>query len=141
MGLPYHRGNTEDLADLPHEPVELTFDLQPTSYEFQAAHRIRVTISGADKDNTFTPEASPPPTVSVYVNKTYSSYIVLPIIPTIPRQQSVAATITSERSKSGLAAWSTVLVIGFGAAVLLVTVLSMTSYMLKKRKRYSNPSS
>ena len=140
MGLPYHRGNTEDLSNLPREPVELVFDLQPTSYEFQAAHRIRVTITGADKDNTLTPELSPPPTVSIYVNKTYGSYIILPVIPTAPRQKSSAATVNSDSPESGGAATPKLMVISLIAAALLVTVLSTTFYMLKKRKRHPKPS-
>jgi hypothetical protein len=35
---------------LGNEPVELVFDLLPTSYVFDAGHRIRVTITCADKD-------------------------------------------------------------------------------------------
>lgn len=81
MGLPYHRSFAEDLADLPKEPVELIFDLYPTSNIFDAGHRIRVTITGADRDNALTPELSPPPTVSIYRNANYASYIILPIIP------------------------------------------------------------
>lgn len=80
-GLPYHRSHAEDIAALPvGKPVELVFDLHPTSNIFDAGHRIRVTITGADKDNTLTPELSPAPTVSVYRNAEYASYIVLPVI-------------------------------------------------------------
>ena len=86
MGLPYHRSFAEDLADLPAgEPVELIFDLLPTSNIFDKGHRIRVTVTCADRDNTQTPELSPAPTVSVYRNADYASYIVLPIIPVDPQ--------------------------------------------------------
>jgi hypothetical protein len=34
LGLPYHRSYAEDIADLPDQPVELVFDLLPTSYVF-----------------------------------------------------------------------------------------------------------
>ncbi len=82
LGLPYHRSFAEDLADLPAgEPVELVFDLHPTSNIFDQGHRIRVTITFADRDNTQTPELSPAPTVSIYRNADYASYIILPIIP------------------------------------------------------------
>ena len=63
------------------EPVELVFDLHPTSNIFDKGHRIRVTITFADRDNTQTPELSPAPTVSIYRNANYASYIVLPVIP------------------------------------------------------------
>jgi len=82
LGLPYHRSFAEDIAELPDQPVELVFDLIPTSYIFPAGHRIRVTITCADKDNAMTPELTPPPTVHLYRDADHTSYIVLPIIPT-----------------------------------------------------------
>ena len=81
LGLPYHRSNAEDIADLPDEPVELVFDLLPTSYVFEAGHRIRITITCADKDNYLTPQLDPPPTVQLYREADHASYIELPIIP------------------------------------------------------------
>jgi putative CocE/NonD family hydrolase len=81
FGLPYHRSFAEDFAELPGDPTELVLDLQPTSYMFDVGHRIRVTITGADKDNALTPAQSPPPTVSVYRDADHASRIVLPIIP------------------------------------------------------------
>ena len=81
LGLPYHRSNAEDVADLPDQPVELVFDLIPTSYIFAPGHRIRVTITGADKDTALTPQLDPPPTVRLYRGAEHASHIVLPIIP------------------------------------------------------------
>jgi putative CocE/NonD family hydrolase len=82
LNLPYHRSFAEDIAEFPiEEPVELVFDLLPTSNIFDEGHCIRVTIVFADRDNTHTPELSPPPTVSIYRNADYASYIILPIIP------------------------------------------------------------
>ena len=81
LGLPYHRSFAEDIADLPDQPVELVFDLIPTSYIFPAGHRIRVTITCADKDNALTPELTPAPIVHLYRDADHASYIVLPIIP------------------------------------------------------------
>jgi putative CocE/NonD family hydrolase len=81
LGLPYHRSNAADVLELPGKPVELVFDLQPTSIVFQPGHRIRVTIACADKDNTLTPELSPIPRVAVYRGKQMASHIVLPVIP------------------------------------------------------------
>lgn len=81
LGLPYHRSYAEDIADLPDQPVELVFDLLPTSYVFGAGHRIRVTITCADKDTALTPQLDPPPTVHLYREGNHASYIVLPIIP------------------------------------------------------------
>jgi hypothetical protein len=80
LGLPYHRSNAEDIADLPGEPVELVFDLLPTSYIFEAGHRIRITITCADKDTALTPQLEPPPTVTLYRDADHASYIELPMI-------------------------------------------------------------
>ena len=81
LGLPYHRSYLEDIADFPDQPVELVFDLLPTSYIFDVGHRIRVTITCADKDTALTPQLNPPPTVHLYREADHASYIVLPIIP------------------------------------------------------------
>lgn len=81
LGLPWHSHSKADTTDLPGEPVELAFDLFPTSNIFDAGHHIRVTITCADADMFLTPELSPPPTVSVYRNADYASYITLPVIP------------------------------------------------------------
>jgi hypothetical protein len=81
LGLPYHRSYAEDTADLHERPVELVFDLLPTSYVFDAGHAIRVTITCADKDTALTPQLDPPPTVHLYREADHASYIVLPIIP------------------------------------------------------------
>jgi hypothetical protein len=82
MGLPYHRGLESDAAPLtPGEPVELVFDLLPTSNIFDEGNRIRVTITGADVDTYLTPPQDPPPTLTIYRNVGRASYIILPMIP------------------------------------------------------------
>jgi uncharacterized protein len=82
LGLPYHRGHEADRKPLtPGEPVELVFDLFPTSNLFDAGHRIRVTITGADKANAVTPEQSPTPKLTVYRGQGKASYMELPVIP------------------------------------------------------------
>ena len=81
LRLPYHRSFAADVAELPPQPVELNFDLHPTSYIIKAGHRVRVAINCADRDNALTLELSPPPTITVYRNPHYASYITLPVIP------------------------------------------------------------
>ncbi|HWM94578.1 MAG TPA: CocE/NonD family hydrolase, partial [Thermoanaerobaculia bacterium] len=82
LGMPWHRSFAADAAPLPKgEPVELAFDLFPTSNLFDAGHRIRVTVTGSDKANALTPEQTPPPRLVLHREKGLASHIVLPIIP------------------------------------------------------------
>jgi len=92
MGLPYHRSFRSDVADLPPEPVELVIDLLPTSNLFDAGHRMRFTITCADKDNALTYVESPAPRVNVYRDVLRASYVVLPII--LPVQPTPIPTVT-----------------------------------------------
>jgi uncharacterized protein len=80
MNLPYHRSYAEDVGPLPSgQPVELVFDLHPTSNIFDAGHRIRLTITCADQTSFDTPVLSPAPKVSVYRNSQFASYVQLPV--------------------------------------------------------------
>jgi putative CocE/NonD family hydrolase len=82
LGLPHHRGLQSDRADLtPDQPVELVIDLFPTSTLFQPGHRLRVTVTGADKANARTLEQNPPPRLTVWREAGRGSYIELPVIP------------------------------------------------------------
>ena len=81
LGLPYHRHYKSDLAPIPAgEPVELVFDLMPTSYIFRAGNRIRITITCADTDNLETPAINPAPKVKVLREMNHPSFIQLPTI-------------------------------------------------------------
>ncbi len=64
----------------PGEIVSLVFDLLPTSYQFKKGHRIRLALSGADKDH-FQPLEGPSPTWSIWHSSGYPSRIDLPIVP------------------------------------------------------------
>jgi putative CocE/NonD family hydrolase len=82
QGLPYHRSFASDLQPLPaDEPVELVFDLQPTSNIFDAGHHIRIRVSAADADTLQNLTFDPPPTITVYRGTEYPSSVVLPVIP------------------------------------------------------------
>ncbi|MGE3777274.1 MAG: CocE/NonD family hydrolase, partial [Pirellulaceae bacterium] len=81
FGQPYHTGLRSDVAPLPPEPVELAFSLNPTSYIVHAGHRLRLTITGADRGAAQTPVQSPPPTVQIFRGSEHSSRITLPIVP------------------------------------------------------------
>ena len=80
LGLPWHPGTENSRQPLePGQPVELTFDLMPTSYLFKAGHRIRVTLQFADARATA--KIDPPPQVTVLHGKRFPSRIILPVIP------------------------------------------------------------
>ena len=52
-----------------------------TSNLFDAGHRIRVTVTGADRANSTTPEQKPPPRLVLHREDGRASHIVLPIVP------------------------------------------------------------
>ena len=79
IGLPFQRSFREDREPLPAgKPTELVMDLFPTSTVFNAGHRIRVTIMGADADNLELPEVVP--IYHVYRSDAHPSSIVLPVV-------------------------------------------------------------
>lgn len=81
LGLPYHRSFREDLIPLkPGETAKLEFDLEPTATVFNAGHRIRVTIVGADVDNTERPPVKGRPMIRLYRGGEQASMIRLPIL-------------------------------------------------------------
>ncbi len=79
LGLPFHRGFAEDVSPLPSgEPDRLRFDLLPIANLFNAGHRIRVTVMGADADNVELPLAAP--TYEVYWGGSFLSNLTLPTL-------------------------------------------------------------
>jgi len=118
LGNPYHRSYKEDVMDLtPGEPVELAFDGHPTSNIFNAGHRIRITITCADKDNAATPVLSPPPTVRVYRTKAQASYVLLPVKGAQPAEEEADLSL---------------LLILFVVVLIVVVVIVVTLSMRKK---------
>jgi putative CocE/NonD family hydrolase len=80
LGLPWELHHRSDATPLvPGKMVELTFDLQPTATVFNAGHRIRVTIAGADVDNTEPPPVRGRPTVMMFRGAEHASRISLPV--------------------------------------------------------------
>jgi putative CocE/NonD family hydrolase len=81
LGLPYHRHYKSDLAPIPAgEPIELVFDLLPTSSVFRAGNRIRIAITCADADNFETPVLNPTPRLYLLRDRNHPSFIQLPMI-------------------------------------------------------------
>ena len=82
LDLPWHLNQKDDVKPLvPGKMVELDFSLEPTATVFNAGHRIRVTIVGADVDNTEKPPVHGRPTVTLHRGGESASRISLPIRP------------------------------------------------------------
>ncbi len=83
FGLPFHRSYAVDLAPLvPGESTELNFDLMGTAIVIDKGHRIRITITGADRRNFALypdPSGQDAPTVEVLTGGLGSSYVELPV--------------------------------------------------------------
>lgn len=80
LGLPFQRSLESDTEPLPSGvPTELRMDLHPTSTVFDAGHRIRVAIAGADADNAEEVDDEPP-TVRIYRSAEHPSGIELPVV-------------------------------------------------------------
>ncbi len=65
----------------PGEPVELAFELLPTSYLFRAGHRMRVAIAAADSDHFSRIPDGRPPRLTVFRGSERPSRVALPIVP------------------------------------------------------------
>ncbi len=81
FGLPWHNHYESELAPIPAgEPIELVFDLLPTSYQFAPGNRIRITVVFADANNFDTPVLSPAPALQLLRDARHSSYVDLPVM-------------------------------------------------------------
>ena len=121
LGLPYHRSFDTDVKDLePGQPVELVFDLEPTSKVFKTGNRIRLTVTCADKDNAATPVLDPPPSVTVYRDAARASYVSLPVV--------------SSSEKEAAAKFSLVTIF-FPLFVIIVLVIAFTLFMRSRLKK------
>jgi putative CocE/NonD family hydrolase len=128
LGLPYHRGFKEDVHPLtPGQPVELAFDMQPTSNVFDAGHRIRLTITCADSDNAETEAVHPAPTVTVYREAGKPSRIVLPVV----GGQAGGGETAADRKVQAGSLLTYALFIVFAVIVLVIAF----TYYLRRRMR------
>ena len=81
LSLPYHSHYESELAAIPSgEPIELVFDLLPTSYLFRSGNRIRITVAFADADSFETPLLNPAPEVRLLRDTAHASFVDLPIV-------------------------------------------------------------
>jgi len=63
----------------PGEPVELVFDLEPTSYRFEAGHRIRLSVDGSDADHFLRVPAEGGARVAIRRDRAHPSRLELPV--------------------------------------------------------------
>lgn len=82
MGLPYHRGNREDVKPLtPGERTRTRIDFLPTSAIVKQGHRLRLTVAGADpRQRSRSVQFDPPPTIAVFGDKKNGSTLSLPVV-------------------------------------------------------------
>ncbi len=82
FGLPFHPCRKKDRLELSKkEPVELVFDLMGTAIVIDEGHRLRIAIAGADgPHHDLYPNPSKAPRVTVFRDRTHSSYIELPMM-------------------------------------------------------------
>jgi len=79
--IPYHSYKKEDSAPLiPGEITEVKFGLHSTSVLIKKGHKIKIAIAGADKDTFIRYPSEGRPSITISRNKTYSSYLDIPII-------------------------------------------------------------
>ena len=86
FGLPFHRGNPEDVEPLPDGPAELLIDLMGTAITIDEGHRLRLTIAGADAANHALypdPEGLEAPTVTIHRGGDDGSWLDVPVAPPI----------------------------------------------------------
>ncbi len=81
QSTPYHSFVKKDAQPLvPGEIAELAFEMIPTSVLIKKGHRIRIAIAGADKGNFDRIPLEGDPTVTIFRNSDYASFIDLPVI-------------------------------------------------------------
>jgi hypothetical protein len=81
FGLPYNSHLQTDQQLVPTgEPFNLAFSLLPTSYQFHAGNRIRITVAFADAGNFDTPVLTPAPKLQILRDANHPSYVEIPVI-------------------------------------------------------------
>lgn len=83
FGLPFPTSRSTDVArtaPLSLTPVPLEFAMMAVGRVFHAGERLRLTISGADRDNTVTVEQDPVPRLGVHVGGDAASVLKLPVL-------------------------------------------------------------
>jgi len=85
LGLPWATSTRRDVAGvapLTDGVAEVTIVLEPVANLFNAGHRIRVTVTGADADLNWSVPRTPPARLTVHRSSGHPSRIVLPVLAT-----------------------------------------------------------
>jgi putative CocE/NonD family hydrolase len=78
---PYHSFKKEDYSPYkPGEIIELNFGLYPTSILLKKGFKLRIVISGADKDSFARYPKSGNPILTIFRNSIHSSFLEIPIM-------------------------------------------------------------
>jgi putative CocE/NonD family hydrolase len=78
---PYRSFDRANAREMEASRVErVTFDLLPVAYRFASGSRVRLTITGADRDH-FEPLSGAAPTIDFFRARDTASYLELPTIP------------------------------------------------------------
>ncbi|MBL8271381.1 CocE/NonD family hydrolase [Steroidobacter sp.] len=86
--LPFPTSLSTDVkaaAPLSEQPVTLEFAMLSTGRVFHAGERLRLTIAGADRDNTVTIEQQPTPRLGIHVGGNAASALTLPVLGDAPQ--------------------------------------------------------
>jgi putative CocE/NonD family hydrolase len=79
--MPYHTFKRKDAMPLaPGKTALIKFGLFPTSVMIKKGHRLRIAISGADKDTFARIPAEGTPTITVIRDRLHPSYVELPVV-------------------------------------------------------------
>jgi hypothetical protein len=78
--LPYHRSYEEDLSPLPDHPVELVFDMHPISRRIAPGSRLRLAVTGADRDNALTVVPPGGARLRIHHEPGCPSRLILPVV-------------------------------------------------------------
>jgi uncharacterized protein len=90
LGLPFHDGNQISAQSVGPEPIELVFDLHPTSYIFERGHHMRLMLAGADCDNLISPRDDAAQSLEVLCGGERATRLLLPVVPRSARPAAVA---------------------------------------------------
>ena len=83
----YHSSTRRKVT--PGEVFELRVDMLPVSCVIRAGRRLRLSIHGADLDNYYTIETSPPPVLSIWRDAARPSRLSLPVVEPGPAREAL----------------------------------------------------